>query len=175
MFKVSAQMGASYMEIKKAAEMIEKEIKAKGFSIEYTKGLTGKVYSAAKRCFIPYILTRKSLYVACHQLSHVLGNVYIKGKSKRDLIEFRAEEFAHQKMKELGISVPREMTERAAKLLGGRKIRRVKKRFLRLYFNRNKSGDGKLQGIWEDQNKKDREIKLEGFNFEEVRADEKKS
>jgi hypothetical protein len=56
------------------------------------------------------------------------------------------------------------MTERAAKLLG-RKIRRVKKRFLRLYLNRKKSVDGKLQKIWEDQNKKDQEIKLEGFNF----------
>jgi len=152
------------MEIKKAAEMIEAEIKAKGYSIEYTKGLTGKVYPAAKRCFIPYILTRKSLYVACHQLSHVLGNVYIKGKSKRDLIEFRAEKFAHKKMKELGFSVPREMTERATKLIG-RKIRRVKKRFLRLYLNRKKSVNGKLQSIWEDQNKKDQEIKLEGFNF----------
>jgi len=152
------------MEIKKAAEMIEKEIKAKGFSIEYTKGLTGKVYSAAKRCFIPYILTRKSLYVACHQLSHVLGNVYIKGKSKRDLIELRAEEYAHKKMKELGFSVPREMTERATKLIG-RKISRPKKRFLRLYLNQKKSVGGKLQKIWEDQNKKDQEIKLEGINF----------
>jgi hypothetical protein len=173
MLKVSAHIGAAYMEIKKAAEKIEKEIEAKGFSIEYTKGLTGKVYPAAKRCFIPHILTRKSLYVACHQLSHVLGNVYIKGKSKRDLTEFRAAIFAHQKMKELGISVPREMTERATKLIG-RKISRPKKRFLRLYLNRNKSGDGKLQRIWEDRNKKDQEIKLEGFNFEEVRAGEEK-
>jgi len=152
------------MEIKKAAEMIEKEIEAKGFSIQYTKGLTGKVYPATKRCLIPQILTRKSLYAACRQLSHVLENVYIKGKSKRDLIELRAEEYAHKKMKELGFSVPREMTERATKLLG-RKIRRTKKRFLRLYLNRKKSVDGKLQRIWEDQNKKDQEIKLEGFNF----------
>ena len=152
------------MEISKAAQIIEKQITAAGYSIEYAKGLSGKVCPQTRRCFIPHILTRKSLYVACHQLSHVLGNVYMKGKSKRDLIEFRAEKFAHKKMKELGISVPREMTERAAKLLG-RKIRRVKKRFLRLYLNRKKSVDGKLQKIWEDQNKKDQEIKLEGFNF----------
>ena len=164
MLNGSPQIGVAYMEIKKAAEMIEAEIKAKGFSIEYTKSLRGKVYPTAKRCLIPYILTRKSLYVACHQLSHVLGNVYMKGKSKRDLIEFRAEKFAHKRMKELGFSVPREMTERATKPLG-RKIRRVKKRFLRLYLNRKKSVDDELQRIWAQQNKRDQDIKIEGFNF----------
>ena len=152
------------MEISKAAQIIEKQIKAAGYSIEYAKSLSGKVCPQTRRCFIPHILTRKSLYVACHQLSHVLGNVYMKGKSKRDLIEFRAEKFAHKKMKELGISVPREMTERATKLVG-RKIGRPKKRFLRLNLNRKKSVDDELQRIWAQQNKRDQDIKIEGFNF----------
>jgi hypothetical protein len=95
--------------IEQSRELIENKIANKGYSITYTHSLCGRVYWKTKEVFIPQIKTRASLYIACHELFHVLRerkeNVYIN--------EFKAEKFAHRYLRYLGFSVPRKQTKRA--------------------------------------------------------------
>jgi hypothetical protein len=95
--------------IDEAKAIIESKILRRSFKIHYRKGLCGCVYWDSKLAYIPEIKTRKSLYIASHELFHALrdrkGKVYID--------EYKAEVFAHRFLRHLGYSVPRSMTQRA--------------------------------------------------------------
>jgi hypothetical protein len=97
------------MTLQEAKDLIEKEIQDLGFTIKYRKSITGCVFYDSKTCFMPEVKSRKSLYLACHELYHVLE----KRKDKVYINELKAERFAHNKMRQLGFSVPRSMTKRA--------------------------------------------------------------
>jgi len=106
-------------------KIIEDKIKRKGFIIYYRKSLSGCVFWDSKKCYIPEIKTRKSLYIACHELFHCLRD----RKGKVYLDEFKAERFASRFMRHLGYSVPRSMTARAKKYVGW-KIEKAQRRGL---------------------------------------------
>ena len=95
--------------IAEAKKLIENKIVRRGFRIHYRKSISGCVYWETKVCYIPEIKTRKSLYIACHELYHCLRD----RKGKVYLDEFKAERFAHRFMRHLGFSVPRSQTRRA--------------------------------------------------------------
>ena len=99
--------------IEECKKIIEGKIRKKGYEIKYRKTLCGGVFWGKKVCYIPKIRSRKSLYVACHELYHCLrdrkGKVYID--------EYKAERFAHRYMRHLGYSVPQAMTRRAKRYL----------------------------------------------------------
>jgi hypothetical protein len=114
------------MNIKGARIQVEADIVRAGYAIEYAKSNRGRVYFVSRRCIIPQIKSRATLYVACHELGHV-----VEGYVKPVYIgEYRAELYAHDKMRELGFSVPRKATARAREYVS-MKIRRAKKRGLK--------------------------------------------
>lgn len=84
-----------------------------GWLVRYRKSLSG-------RCFYsgiieaPKPVTRKALYIFLHECAHAHLHCP-KGKSKqpRHVEEMQAEQWAHEKMREHGIAVPRAMTRRA--------------------------------------------------------------
>ena len=98
---------------------IEKEIRDTGYSISYRASLTGRVSWVKKTCAMPEIKSRKSLYIALHELGHIVNGcvrpVYVS--------EFLAEMYAHQRMRELGFRVPQSMTERAKRYVRSKIIR----------------------------------------------------
>lgn len=112
------------MTIDQAKIQVEGEITRQGFSIKYRTSLTGCVWETAKRCEIPEIKTRASLYIACHELFHVL---FPRAGKKVCVNEVLAERFAHTKMRELGFSVPRKQTTRAKQYVLKKTKRAIKR------------------------------------------------
>ena len=113
------------MDIEQARQTLEAEIRGLGYEILYRKNLTGKVtlrrvfiksrnglveLRRIQQCAIPYASTRKSLYIVAHELYHCLYPRYSK---KVYINEMKAEQFAHEKLRELGFAVPHSMTQRA--------------------------------------------------------------
>ena len=77
----------------------------------WRSSLTGCANVAKSEIEVPKPLTRKSLYIFLHEIGHVaIGHL---GKKKRHVEEYEAEQFAHERMRELGFAVPRSQTERA--------------------------------------------------------------
>jgi len=113
------------MDIQEARRVIEDDIARAGYAIEYAKSNRGRVYFVSRRCMIPEIKSRSTLYTACHELGHIVAG-YVKPVY---VGEYRAELFAHDKMRELGFAVPRRATKRAKEYVS-MKIRRAKKRGL---------------------------------------------
>jgi hypothetical protein len=98
-----------------------------GYTIEYRKNLSGLHYGQRKHICAPRPVTRKSLYIFLHECAHAhLGHAH-NGKTPRHVEEMEAEKWAHQKMRENGVPVPKEMT-RQAKAYVGRKIEQAKRR-----------------------------------------------
>ena len=114
------------MDIRESRQVIESEITRAGYSIEYSKSLRGRVRYKPRLCMIPEIKTRKSLYIACHELGHIVAG-YVKPIY---VGEYRAEKYAHAKMRELGFAVPRKCTKEAREYVSW-KIRKAKKRGLK--------------------------------------------
>lgn len=92
---------------------IESEIVESGYAIIYRNSITGRVDFRLKTCRIPRIRSRKSLYIALHELGHI-ANGYIKPKY---VGEYLAEKYAHKRMREMGYRVPRSMTDRAKRYI----------------------------------------------------------
>jgi hypothetical protein len=65
-------------------------------------------------------LTRKSPYIFLHECAH--AHLHRDWKPKAHVREMEAEQWAHEKMWEHGIPVPRDMTKRAKQYVA-RKIR----------------------------------------------------
>lgn len=106
---------------------IAERYKPKGYTIEYRKSLSGMHYGQSKRILAPRPTTRKALYIFLHECAHAhLGHAH-NGKAPRHVEEMEAEKWAHEKMREAGVPVPRSMTKRA-KAYVGRKIRQAEAR-----------------------------------------------
>jgi len=100
-----------------------------GYTIEYRKSLSGRHSASAKRISAPRPVTRKSLYIFLHECAHAWLHSDQKGKRKRlkaHVRELEAERWAHDKMREHGVAVPREMTKRAKNYVAY-KIRQARK------------------------------------------------
>ena len=98
-----------------------------GYTLEYRKSLSGMHYGKSKRIMAPRPVTRKSLYIFLHECAHAhLGHAH-NGNVPRHVEEMEAEKWAHDKMRESGVAVPRSMTKRA-KAYVGRKIKQAKAR-----------------------------------------------
>lgn len=115
------------MDINQAKYIVESKIRRKGFEIIYRKSMSGCVFEKSKKCFMPEIKTRKSLYIACHELYHVLRE---KKNEKVYINEMKAEKFAHRFLRHLGFAVPRSQTQRAKRYVL-RKIRKAQNRGLK--------------------------------------------
>lgn len=98
-----------------------------GYTVTFRKSLSGIHYGGQKRLIeAPKPVTRKSLYIFLHECAH--AHLHTDGKKRpRHVEEMEAEKWAHQTMREHGISVPRSMTTRAKSYVA-RKIEQAKRR-----------------------------------------------
>ena len=114
------------MDITQAREIVEREIVQAGYTLSYSSGLTGRVSWVSRAARIPEIKTRRSLYIALHELGHIVNGrvrpVYLG--------EYQAEVYAHNRMREMGFAVPRKMTARAKDYVH-MKVKRAKRRGLK--------------------------------------------
>jgi hypothetical protein len=96
-----------------------------GWTSEFRKSLTGMCYPTRKHLSGPRPVTRKSLYIWLHECAH--AHLHADKRKKRHVEEMEAEQWAHEKMREHGIAVPRAMTVRA-KAYVARKIEQAEMR-----------------------------------------------
>ena len=92
---------------------------SEGYTIEYRKSLSGRHWGKRKLIQALRPVTRKALYIFLHECAH--AHLHRGHRKKVHLMEMEAEKWAHEKMREHGIAVPRKMTTRA-KAYVGRKI-----------------------------------------------------
>lgn len=95
-----------------------------GWTVEYRKSLTGYCCYDPRRIEAPRPVTRKSLYIFLHECAH--AHLHVKCSKPVHVVEMEAEKWAHEKMRENGVAVPRSMTRRAKQYVA-RKIRRAKR------------------------------------------------
>lgn len=97
-----------------------------GYTIEYRKSLSGRHFGMQKLIQAPRPVTRKSLYIFLHECAHAHLHAH-NGRKPRHVEEMEAEKWAHEKMRENGIPVPRSMTRRAKEYVA-RKIDQARRR-----------------------------------------------
>jgi hypothetical protein len=92
---------------------------------ETRKSLSGKCYYKSKTISAPKPVTRKSLYIFLHECAHahLHAPLYYESKAKyrrkpSHVIELEAEQWAHEKMREHNVPVPRSITKRAKEYVG---------------------------------------------------------
>jgi hypothetical protein len=91
----------------------------------YRKNLSGRCCHQSKTITAPRPRTRKALYIFLHECAHAHLHDDSAGKRKPVHVkELEAEQWAHQKMREAGVPVPRSMTQRAKRYVA-RKIKRA--------------------------------------------------
>jgi hypothetical protein len=95
-----------------------------GYTVQYRKSLSGRHYGKRKLIQAPRPVTRKSLYIFLHECAH--AHLHQDRKPKAHIREMEAEQLAHARMREHGIPVPREMTNRAKSYVA-RKIEQAKR------------------------------------------------
>jgi hypothetical protein len=92
------------------------------------RGLSGYARYAEGLLVAPRPFTRKALYIFLHECAHFALHAPGKGpKQPRHVEEMEAEQWAHQKMREAGIAVPRAMTK-SAKAYVRRKVHQARRR-----------------------------------------------
>jgi hypothetical protein len=96
-----------------------------GWTHEFRKSLSGTCYMTRKHLSAPRPVTRKSLYIWLHECAH--AHLHAGKRKVRHVEEMEAEQWAHSKMRENGIAVPRDMTIRA-KAYVARKIEQAERR-----------------------------------------------
>jgi hypothetical protein len=91
-----------------------------GWAVEYRKSLSGRCIYHHKIIEAPKPVTRKSLYIFLHECAHAQLHypIFLRSANEykrkpKHMIELEAEQWAHAKMREHGIAVPRAMTARA--------------------------------------------------------------
>jgi hypothetical protein len=123
---MSIRTGAELQAARKAAAerftAIAMQYVPEGYTIEYRKSLSGRHYSGKRLIQAPRPVTRKSLYIFLHECAH--AHLHRDRRPKAHVREMEAEKWAHEKMREHGVPVPRSMTERAKSYVG-RKIRQA--------------------------------------------------
>lgn len=95
-----------------------------GWTYVFRKSLTGRCWYDRKHIEAPKPVTRKSLYIWLHECAHAHGLSRATKKQPVHVIEMLAEQWAHEKMRAAGVSVPRVMTARAREYVA-RKIRQA--------------------------------------------------
>lgn len=128
---IALRSGADLQALRKASAekfmAIAERHKPEGYTFEYRKSLSGMHYGKSKLIKAPRPVTRKALYIFLHECAHAhLGHAH-NGNFPRHVEEMQAEKWAHEKMREAGVSVHRSMTTRA-KAYVARKIRQAGKR-----------------------------------------------
>jgi len=95
------------------------------WTVQFRKSLSGKCYYCSKTISAPKPVTRKSLYIFLHECGHanlhaplVFNRLSEYRKKPKHVIELEAEQWAHERMRENGVAVPRSMTIRAKKYVG---------------------------------------------------------
>jgi hypothetical protein len=108
-------------------QAIAERYKPEGYTFEYRKSLSGMQDGKQRLIQTPRPTTRCALYVFLHECAHAhLGHSH-NSKTPRHVEEMEAEKWAHEKMREAGVPVPRKMTKRA-KAYVGRKIQQAEAR-----------------------------------------------
>ena len=83
-------------------------------NFKWRTSLTGRASYSKGMIASPKPKTRKALYIYLHECAHFV--LHKKKSSKKKYIqEYEAEKWAHEKMREYGIKVPRDMTKQAKK------------------------------------------------------------
>ena len=95
-----------------------------GWTYSFRKALSGRCAWRRKHIVGPRPVTRKSLYIWLHECGH--AQLHGPRRKPRHVEEYEAEQWAHARMREHGIAVPKEMTIRAKKYVG-RKIEQAEK------------------------------------------------
>lgn len=95
-----------------------------GYTVEYRKSLSGRHFGKRMLIQAPRPVTRKSLYIFLHECAH--AHLHRNCKPPVHVMEMQAEKWAHDKMREHGVAVPRSMTLRAKRYVA-RKIRRARR------------------------------------------------
>src|SRR5262249_49089806 len=95
-------------------------------AIKIRRNLSGRAHHSSGLMEAPIPKTRKALYLFLHECAHFA--LHHRGRNKPIHVrEHEAEQWAHQKMREAGIPVPRTMTARAKKYVA-MKIGRAERR-----------------------------------------------
>lgn len=97
--------------------IFEKEL-PEGWSYRFRKGLTGRCYHGERLVVCPEPKTRRSLYVALHEVGHAVlhyapGNRFSVVSKSVYVMEYEAEQFAMDKLREYRVAVPRKELNRA--------------------------------------------------------------
>ena len=83
--------------------------------VKFRKSLSGRAGIKGTRTEgtiqVPKPFTRKALYIFLHECAHM--TLHYQSHKPRHVEEMEAEQWAHLKMREAGIPVPRAMTKRA--------------------------------------------------------------
>lgn len=95
-----------------------------GWTYAYRKSLSGRCWYERKHIEGPRPVTRKSLYIWLHECAHAHGISRATKRRPVHVIEMQAELWAHERMREHGIAVPKAMTERAKRYVA-RKIKQA--------------------------------------------------
>jgi hypothetical protein len=104
-----------------------------GWEVRWRRSLSGRCHYKAKLIETPKPVTRKSLYIFLHEVGHAVLHEPLFAMHGRHALpakhvcELQAEQFAHDKMREHGIAVPRSMTQRAKRYVG-RKLYQARRR-----------------------------------------------
>jgi hypothetical protein len=118
--------GAELQAARKAAaerfETIATQYVPEGYTVEFRKSLSGRHYRNKKLIQAPRQVTRRSLYVFLHECAH--AHLHLDRRPPVHVMEMEAEKWAHEKMREHGIAVPRKMTKQAKRYVAS-KIRRA--------------------------------------------------
>lgn len=93
--------------------------------VKIRKSLSGRAYLKEGVMGAPRPSTRKALYIYLHECGHFAQHV--ASKKTRHVEEYEAEQWAHARMREAGLAVPRVMTIRAKKYVAF-KIRQAERR-----------------------------------------------
>lgn len=96
-------------------------------AIKIRRSLSGRAHvrSGSGLMEAPVPKTRKALYIFLHECAHFALD--LRGQKPIHVQEHEAEEWAHQRMRQAGIPVPRSMTTRAKDYVS-RKIGRAERR-----------------------------------------------
>lgn len=99
-----------------------------GWTVSTRTSLTGRCYHDEKRISAPRPVTRNALYIFLHECAHIHLHDDPAGRRKPHHVkEHEAEQWAHARMREHGIAVPRRQTRRAKEYVA-QKIRRAEAR-----------------------------------------------
>jgi hypothetical protein len=98
-----------------------------GWTYKFRRSLTGRSWPYFKHIDAPKPVTRKALYIWLHECAHA----HLHGpkcRKQRFTKEFEAELWAHDKMREAGVAVPKVMTERAKDYVKAKLQKAVKRK-----------------------------------------------